>query len=61
MFDEAIEFVKHHSEDLIQRMTQMHNSTVKQFLSFKRRNEEIVDERERLLKNWQTAEMALAY
>ena len=61
VFDEAIEFIKEEAVYVTERMTQMHRSVVTQFLNFKRRNEEMLIEREKLLKNWQTAEMALAY
>ena len=60
VFDEAIEFIKEESHNVIQNMTQIHRSVVTQFKNFKKRNEEIIEEREMLLKKWQTTEMAMA-
>ena len=61
MFDEALAFIKDESEHLTKSMSKMHHSVVSQFLTFKRRNEEIVREREVLLQRWRTCEMALAF
>ena len=49
MFDEALAFIKEESEHLTKNMSKMHHSVVSQFLAFKRRNEEVVREREVLL------------
>ena len=60
VFEEAKEFLEKEAEHLTQSITKMHHLVINQFIKFKSRNENIIKERDILLKNWRTTEMALA-
>ena len=56
---EAVDFVKSRSEEIVKLLTRTHHIMIKNFLDFKTRSEKMQYERDILLENWRTTEAAL--
>ena len=58
---EALEFVKQQTDAIVKLLTKTHHNMVVNVMEFRRRNENLIEERQKVLDNWIFCEKALAH